>query len=1262
MNNRNQNITLQSNEINNTNSTQRNNEENIKLEVLSPLDKKDDFRVKKYLKHIKDAIDNEDVKNLALSGVYGSGKSTIIKSFKSLYSDIKILHISLASFIEIKDTDYKDFKDQIQLNILQQIIYSQKADKLPESRINRITETNIWNKNNWINMSSILGILISTYTLLSFYKFQLNPNNWYLSNTFGEFFTSISWSFIVLILILLISLFFGGQLIIKSFINSKINKISLSGEAELGKKDDNKDILNKHIDEIIYFFEKIHIDVVVIEDLDRFNTTEIYRTLREVNFLINTYLENLEQNNLRKITFLYAIKDDLFLNELDRTKFFDLIIPAIPFVNYSNSKNVLSSKLDEIFKNERVFEKPSKEFINTVSTFITDNRTLLNILNEFIIFKEQQKLEQEELNPENLLAIVIYKNLRPKDFSKLHISLSNIDVVFKNKEKLIKSLIDEIRNKITKIKQEIEVIKKDNLNSIKELNTIFLYHIREEISNSNVLGLFIGQEKQSFKNIVDSTLNLDPLYSYIKYFLEGYPYEGNLRGTLKTIENTVGYSYSKKYDSIINKDKDIQDKEKSIKEWREKLADIENWNLEEIIKTKNYSEESLRDEFNKLYKDSIIEEKERAHNDPLLIFLLENGYINEHYKDYISIFQKGGLTESDYEFKINLISKIHEPKPIDYELHNIDDIIQELPTKYFRNSRILNINLLDTLVISKNLYLEKFHGILFIISQWNNDRIKEFLSLYIYRGSQKDKFIIELANNWNNFWTVINSDTTFIETDKKQILQHLLTQADYNTLISLNHEFQLSNYISNNVSILFDFETDNEVKRITDILSINVLNIKINEIITFPEKSQKLFNFIYENNRYTINKNNIGIIIEQKLDTGLDLESFSKSNLSYIYECEVYHLDELINYIEDDNFNSYIDNVYSNLIDEQYDDESFILKILNNEILEADKKMLFLEKQNNVIKYIGDLKTAEVYNLVIQMNKVEATWKNVYEHYRMNFDTFSENLNTFINKIENCSDLISESKMNIDIENEIRDIFIEDLLFNNEIELNRYEDIIHNCIPTDFKLSDDFEVKIINKEKIEVLIDNGIIPLTKNNYEKIKANHPDLHIELLLKDWNYLENINEFQLAVEDKTLLLTHYNLDNNSKLDIIKNSISSDDLNDETLASEIVYLVLNNPMPLHDLIDFNKLKIILSHNFSDEQKVKLVNSFGDNLTKRGILDIQNLLSEEYHTSPKSELMLENTPYNIQYINLLQTVNIAGTSKPAKNNRIRVWLNDFSK
>lgn len=269
---------------------------------------------------------------MALTGVYGSGKSTIIKSFKSIYPKYRVLNISLASFNENK-ADYENFKDQIQLNILQQILYSQKADKLPESRINRIFEFDYSNKKNWLYIGSFLILILSFYLLLNFYQFQLDPQNWYISESFDQVWKDTTVSFILLIFLFFSSIIFLSQLIITSVANLRLKKIGLNLEAELEEKNKNKDVLNMHIDEILYFFEKIDTEIVIIEDLDRFNTTEIFRTLREVNFILNTYLANIAKENSRKVTFLYAIKDDLFLNELDRTKFFDLIIPAIPFVN-----------------------------------------------------------------------------------------------------------------------------------------------------------------------------------------------------------------------------------------------------------------------------------------------------------------------------------------------------------------------------------------------------------------------------------------------------------------------------------------------------------------------------------------------------------------------------------------------------------------------------------------------------------------------------------------------------------------------------------------------------------------------------------------------------------------------------------------------------------------------------------------------------------------------------------------------------------------
>ncbi len=77
--------------------------------------------------------------------------------------------------------------------------------------------------------------------------------------------------------------------------------------------------LNKHIDEIIYFFEATDKNILVIEDLDRFNSTELFSKLREVNFIINN---SPKIKDKKVVKFIYAIKDDVFTKNLNRTKFF----------------------------------------------------------------------------------------------------------------------------------------------------------------------------------------------------------------------------------------------------------------------------------------------------------------------------------------------------------------------------------------------------------------------------------------------------------------------------------------------------------------------------------------------------------------------------------------------------------------------------------------------------------------------------------------------------------------------------------------------------------------------------------------------------------------------------------------------------------------------------------------------------------------------------------------------------------------------------
>lgn len=46
-------------------------------------------------------------------------------------------------------------------------------------------------------------------------------------------------------------------------------------------------MLSEHLAEILYFFQETEYDVVIFEDLDRFENKKIFLKLRELNYILN---------------------------------------------------------------------------------------------------------------------------------------------------------------------------------------------------------------------------------------------------------------------------------------------------------------------------------------------------------------------------------------------------------------------------------------------------------------------------------------------------------------------------------------------------------------------------------------------------------------------------------------------------------------------------------------------------------------------------------------------------------------------------------------------------------------------------------------------------------------------------------------------------------------------------------------------------------------------------------------------------------------
>lgn len=297
----------------------------------------------------------------------------------------------------------------------------------------------------------------------------------------------------------------------------------------------NVSIMNRYLDEILYLFQEKKYNVVIFEDIDRFENTHIFTKLRELNLILNQ-----SEEIGRRIIFLYALKDDIFANAEERTKFFDYIVPVIPFVNVSNSGDLFRRKIANLHIPEA---EVRSSFITDISAFVNDMRVLTNVVNEFDLYRN---LLDKKLNKEKLLAMILYKNLYPTDFSLLHQNKGVVYETFMSAGILKDEIKKDDWKRLEEIDLEIQDINEESLRSIEELRAVIV---------GKILKLWPGSGWEIYSD--GNKIDISSLYSEknIQHILEGniffrntyYSYDVK-HLTAEEIKSTLGesYNYSKR--------------------------------------------------------------------------------------------------------------------------------------------------------------------------------------------------------------------------------------------------------------------------------------------------------------------------------------------------------------------------------------------------------------------------------------------------------------------------------------------------------------------------------------------------------------------------------------------------------------------------------------------------------------------------------------------------------------------------------------------
>lgn len=1185
-------------------------EKDSKYHSLTPINSADNCEV--YMDALQEALQNPDIKNIAVTGPYGSGKSSVIRTFFDRYNgELKLKHltITLATFTPEKGATPNVDRCAIESSILEQLFYHEKDSNIPDSRFKKIHKQP--------RKKLFIYALIATL-YISLVVFLFSPiflKNWIFGTDISPII--LLWFNRVAFLLCIIGAIFVLYKIARILLGLSVKRLNFkSAEVELDSNNQ-KSILNHHIDEIIYFFDVTGCDVVILEDLDRFENQEIFTKLREINYLINN-----SKKVKQKVVFIYAIKDEMF-HDKDRTKFFDFIIPIVPIINSSNSGEILKKE----FLTDSQKTDITEEVINDISLFIDDMRLLYNIINEYKIYN--QRMSACTLDNNRLLAMISYKNLFPKDFTNLSQGTGILYNVIAQKEKFVQEFISQNRSEIKSISNKIKQIEEqERPKNLQELRILYLSKVVDKLQNTFGTFYFNGNRI----SIYDCAKN-DDYFDKIRtgnftiYNKNGYTSSPTINFSAIEHEVDPHMTYQQRVE-LLNQSQ-IKPLQQQIKQLENQIEAAQNYTLTDLIvegKIKIADVCKHRDKTN-LDNTKQIE---------LIDILLRNGYINENYIEYISIFHEGSLTIGDKQFLINVKRRIKTE--YNHQLSQIKNLIVKIKPNDFGKWYILNFDVVDFLLSNEYIMVdetEERKQRLFAQLSTMKAGTMQFIIQYLERKQNTGKFLHELCCYGRNIWRALTRHVNNIQ-ELQYYFQQIIKHVSIDDIVN---QFYLdeTNYIQNYADYWL-IETDKE--KLKEV--IQQLNIKF--ALLSKETSPEDFDYIYRSNAYQINIDVMRTILSKREQW--DDWAFNTRNYSYI----VGTYPEMAKYIQN-NLSEYVNNVFLKLPNNNDIKLEHLIELLNTETLPVDQKKQIITHltATKTIECITDISDKSLWTEICNNNLMAANWENIKALVYSEEINFAEVYTKFLNNEENARKL-SYQKLEEDIDlDEGKAEIAYTLIYNPNLKDNSYQLLlnsftgIYSLQPTD-----------LSEKRMRWLLEKNLVEIDVDTYKYLKEHYTPLHIDFLEKHLAEFSksNYQNMDFDAEDITEIL---NLPINilEKQKIINTIADMSVLNTDIVIEKLSTFLMNNK--IEDFVTGNSLI-----NYIAQQTIVPVDVRKNMYIRYAphITDITTFLTnlgEPYSSLLQKDIDTDVPLEDEIFLNTLQEYQYIGRFKKRRNRK--VWI-----
>lgn len=914
------------------------------------LDEKERESVKEYITAIDYAYKNSEIKNIAITGPYGSGKSSLWKTYSSMekFEKDDVIEVSLPDFEESGSND-GEFKSSVERQIINQIIYQINPDKVKGSKYSIIkSKTERDRLFSPIEIKKfILGISLITFKSLIGRIFEnisfMFNNNFYVLDFGGEFIAVIVGFFLILNPAIKAIHWLSDRENIQ-FIKLNLKIAEFTTKEKLNDSD--KSLIDLEMKDLVYLILNSESHTIIFEDLDRHSDITLFERLRELNYLVNKQSD-------KTIRFFYMIRDDIFSSK-DRTKFFDFIIPIIPIINTENSKG----KMIEVFEGIEPSLMPDKRFLERISMYIDDMRLMYSIRNEYEIYSQTLEVGKLNLNRNKLLSIIVLKNIFPKEYDLLHKNQGYIYSLFQKKYKETEQSLSDIDNQITKKQKQYKFQKQNSIRNKYDLIAKFIpsnVYIYDDITWSKFLEAWSNSGES--ERLYGGSFNGNYYYNDFVQIIEK---DEKYIEYLKSIEELGSGTDIEELDTI-------KEKVKSLKEQKSLIGTM---SLSDLLKLKMpedlYEFFSLSKSQSKAKCDKKNERIQDNHYFPLIQFLIMDGYLDETYWNYMGHYHENSLSLNDNRFLMSLFGGI--PEPENFELDNPGTVLDNLDDVDFNRPGIFNLSLLNELI--KNDGEERIYWMTkTVIKTSSLNQLNAFYGyldglsspdLNFYIGTlieYKIELAMELFQKVHEKDLAIKIIYSLYVNEKKLPVERIFTDE----FIESNSYILEAEHIEDEIEFL---------RRIGNrsIKFKNISKLRVNEEIARHIEKEGLYEVSVEN----LN-NLVTLITDDTTDKSLETllktlrygESFAVSR-NQISDEEIFLLD-YVSILKEGSMTSL--NGFEELV-----------RVMDSDI-QNSTKVEYLEVDRSTYKDIKDAKKIEMWPKLVEMDKIDFSSYNIDEYW-----------------------------------------------------------------------------------------------------------------------------------------------------------------------------------------------------------------------------------------------------------------------------------------